>query len=235
MKLDILSCVLAVGCPFPIHLTSRSVSVCSLFSAQTSSWTWSPCQVPWLLKKRAFSKSKRSYYFFLGYVVPKPAEVLFQHLMYGDCCKSHVCLLFHADDNMLHGPVFLQEPSSVIFPLDSEEKKVKLNCEVKGNPRPTIGFVASFPVPLHIPYSSVLSSPPPLTPIWAQQHPGGGEVSLSADMKEKPSPGFALQHDCRIWIRLHKGYNGIVNHLGSLINHPCPQTRTKLLMVLQFY
>lgn len=49
--------------------------------------------------------------------------------------------LFDADDNTLHGPVFLQEPNSVIFPLDSEEKKVKLSCEVKGNPRPTIGFV----------------------------------------------------------------------------------------------
>ncbi|KAM9654701.1 contactin-4 isoform 1-T1 [Morphnus guianensis] len=48
-----------------------------------------------------------------------------------------VCL---ADDNTLHGPVFLQEPDSVIFPLDSEEKKVKLSCEVKGNPRPTIGW-----------------------------------------------------------------------------------------------
>ncbi|XP_074908878.1 contactin-4 [Buteo buteo] len=48
-----------------------------------------------------------------------------------------VCL---ADDNTLHGPVFLQEPNSVIFPLDSEEKKVKLSCEVKGNPRPTIGW-----------------------------------------------------------------------------------------------
>ncbi|NWW20670.1 CNTN4 protein, partial [Falcunculus frontatus] len=45
-----------------------------------------------------------------------------------------------ADDNTLHGPVFLQEPNSVIFPLDSEEKKVKLSCEVKGNPRPTIGW-----------------------------------------------------------------------------------------------
>ncbi|KFP06673.1 Contactin-4, partial [Calypte anna] len=45
-----------------------------------------------------------------------------------------------ADDNTLHGPVFLQEPSSMIFPLDSEEKKVKLSCEVKGNPRPTIGW-----------------------------------------------------------------------------------------------
>ncbi|XP_017590711.1 PREDICTED: contactin-4 isoform X1 [Corvus brachyrhynchos] len=48
-----------------------------------------------------------------------------------------VCL---ADDNTLHGPVFLQEPNSMIFPLDSEEKKVKLSCEVKGNPRPTIGW-----------------------------------------------------------------------------------------------
>ncbi|NXC86822.1 CNTN4 protein, partial [Cercotrichas coryphoeus] len=45
-----------------------------------------------------------------------------------------------ADDNTLHGPVFLQEPNSLIFPLDSEEKKVKLSCEVKGNPRPTIGW-----------------------------------------------------------------------------------------------
>ncbi|KAM9227135.1 contactin-4 [Leptosomus discolor] len=48
-----------------------------------------------------------------------------------------VCL---ADDNTLHGPVFLQEPNSMIFPLDSEEKKVKLSCEVKGNPRPTVGW-----------------------------------------------------------------------------------------------
>ncbi|TRZ11581.1 hypothetical protein HGM15179_015542, partial [Zosterops borbonicus] len=47
-------------------------------------------------------------------------------------------------ENTLHGPVFLQEPDSLIFPLDSEERKVKLSCEVKGNPRPTIGFVQSF-------------------------------------------------------------------------------------------
>uniref|UniRef100_A0A8C0HRZ8 Contactin 4 n=1 Tax=Buteo japonicus TaxID=224669 RepID=A0A8C0HRZ8_9AVES len=52
----------------------------------------------------------------------------------------HIFPLFNADDNTLHGPVFLQEPNSVIFPLDSEEKKVKLSCEVKGNPRPTIGW-----------------------------------------------------------------------------------------------
>ncbi|XP_062977747.1 contactin-4-like isoform X3 [Elgaria multicarinata webbii] len=47
-------------------------------------------------------------------------------------------MLCLADDNTLHGPVFIQEPSSVIFALDSEEKKVKLNCEVRGNPKPTI-------------------------------------------------------------------------------------------------
>uniref|UniRef100_A0A8D0DX39 Contactin 4 n=1 Tax=Salvator merianae TaxID=96440 RepID=A0A8D0DX39_SALMN len=47
-------------------------------------------------------------------------------------------MLCLADDNTLHGPVFIQEPSSVIFALDSEENKVKLNCEVKGNPKPTI-------------------------------------------------------------------------------------------------
>uniref|UniRef100_A0A674GDF2 Contactin 4 n=1 Tax=Taeniopygia guttata TaxID=59729 RepID=A0A674GDF2_TAEGU len=52
----------------------------------------------------------------------------------------HSVLLCLADDNTLHGPVFLQEPDSLIFPLGSEEKKVKLSCEVKGNPRPTIGW-----------------------------------------------------------------------------------------------
>ncbi|VTJ78483.1 Hypothetical predicted protein, partial [Marmota monax] len=44
-------------------------------------------------------------------------------------------------DYALHGPVFLQEPSPVMFPLDSEEKKVKLTCEVKGNPKPHIRCV----------------------------------------------------------------------------------------------
>ncbi|XP_058534759.1 contactin-4 isoform X3 [Ochotona princeps] len=43
-----------------------------------------------------------------------------------------------ADGPMLHGPAFLQEPSHVMFPLDSEEKKVKLSCEVRGNPKPLI-------------------------------------------------------------------------------------------------
>lgn len=48
---------------------------------------------------------------------------------------------FLSDDYTLHGPIFIQEPSHVMFPLDSEEKKVKLNCEVKGNPKPHIRFV----------------------------------------------------------------------------------------------
>ncbi|KAM6169416.1 contactin-4 isoform 4-T4 [Rhynchocyon petersi] len=47
-------------------------------------------------------------------------------------------MLCLADDRTLHGPVFVQEPSHVMFPLDSEEKKVKLNCEVRGNPKPHI-------------------------------------------------------------------------------------------------
>lgn len=49
--------------------------------------------------------------------------------------------LLVSDDNALHGPVFVQEPSPVMFPLDSEEKKVKLTCKVKGNPKPHIRFV----------------------------------------------------------------------------------------------
>uniref|UniRef100_A0A8C5JTA7 Contactin 4 n=1 Tax=Junco hyemalis TaxID=40217 RepID=A0A8C5JTA7_JUNHY len=56
-------------------------------------------------------------------------------ILFAGCLKLRA-----AHDNTLHGPVFLQEPDSLIFPLDSEEKKVKLSCEVKGNPRPTIGW-----------------------------------------------------------------------------------------------
>nr|XP_033781751.1 contactin-4-like [Geotrypetes seraphini] len=42
-----------------------------------------------------------------------------------------------ADDKSLRGPVFTQEPSSMIWPLDSEEK-VQLICEVDANPSATI-------------------------------------------------------------------------------------------------
>ncbi|XP_036905427.1 contactin-4 isoform X1 [Sturnira hondurensis] len=43
-----------------------------------------------------------------------------------------------ADEHTLHGPVFVQEPSHVMFPLGSEEKRVKLSCQVRGNPKPHI-------------------------------------------------------------------------------------------------
>uniref|UniRef100_A0A8C0KRB9 Contactin 3 n=1 Tax=Canis lupus dingo TaxID=286419 RepID=A0A8C0KRB9_CANLU len=41
-----------------------------------------------------------------------------------------VCLL------LLQGPVFIREPSNSIFPVGSEDKKITLNCEARGNPSP---------------------------------------------------------------------------------------------------
>ncbi|KAM4590491.1 contactin-5 isoform 1-T2 [Fundulus diaphanus] len=38
------------------------------------------------------------------------------------------------------GPVFIQEPDDVIFPLDSDEKKVMMHCEARGNPPPTYSW-----------------------------------------------------------------------------------------------
>uniref|UniRef100_A0A667ZGS0 Contactin-5 n=1 Tax=Myripristis murdjan TaxID=586833 RepID=A0A667ZGS0_9TELE len=38
------------------------------------------------------------------------------------------------------GPVFMQEPDDVIFPLESDEKKVMMNCEARGNPPPTYSW-----------------------------------------------------------------------------------------------
>ncbi|XP_055413239.1 contactin-3 isoform X1 [Bubalus kerabau] len=34
------------------------------------------------------------------------------------------------------GPVFVKEPSNSIFPVGSEDKKITLNCEARGNPSP---------------------------------------------------------------------------------------------------
>ncbi|XP_043933946.1 contactin-4 isoform X2 [Protopterus annectens] len=47
-------------------------------------------------------------------------------------------MLCLADNKAFHGPIFIQEPQSMIFPLDSDEEKVTLNCEAKGNPSPFI-------------------------------------------------------------------------------------------------
>ncbi|XP_055970756.1 contactin-5 isoform X3 [Sorex fumeus] len=43
---------------------------------------------------------------------------------------------FKQDESVDYGPVFVQEPDDIIFPTDSDEKKVALNCEVRGNPAP---------------------------------------------------------------------------------------------------
>ncbi|MBN3297925.1 CNTN5 protein, partial [Amia calva] len=44
---------------------------------------------------------------------------------------------FHSLESMEFGPEFLQEPDDAIFALDSDEKKVTLNCEARGNPTPS--------------------------------------------------------------------------------------------------
>uniref|UniRef100_A0A8C3VNW5 Contactin-5 n=1 Tax=Catagonus wagneri TaxID=51154 RepID=A0A8C3VNW5_9CETA len=43
---------------------------------------------------------------------------------------------FKQDESVDYGPVFVQEPDDIIFPTDSDEKKVALNCEARGNPGP---------------------------------------------------------------------------------------------------
>uniref|UniRef100_A0A4W2G3I6 Contactin-5 n=1 Tax=Bos indicus x Bos taurus TaxID=30522 RepID=A0A4W2G3I6_BOBOX len=43
---------------------------------------------------------------------------------------------FKQDESVDYGPVFMQEPDDIIFPTDSDEKKVALNCEARGNPIP---------------------------------------------------------------------------------------------------
>jgi hypothetical protein len=52
----------------------------------------------------------------------------------------HLFFLFYsssyAGELLLQGPVFIKEPSNSIFPVDSEDKKITLNCEARGNPSP---------------------------------------------------------------------------------------------------
>ncbi|KAH1187006.1 hypothetical protein KIL84_019755, partial [Mauremys mutica] len=48
----------------------------------------------------------------------------------------HFSEAFKRDESVDYGPVFVQEPDDVIFPTDSEEKKVSLNCQARGNPAP---------------------------------------------------------------------------------------------------
>ncbi|ROJ25344.1 Contactin-5 [Anabarilius grahami] len=39
------------------------------------------------------------------------------------------------------GPVFIQEPDDAIFSLDTDDKKVIMNCEARGNPVPTYSWL----------------------------------------------------------------------------------------------
>ncbi|XP_012587552.1 PREDICTED: contactin-4-like [Condylura cristata] len=45
------------------------------------------------------------------------------------------------EDATPHGPVFVQEPRHVVFPLGSEEKRAKLGCDARGHPKPHISPV----------------------------------------------------------------------------------------------
>ncbi|XP_075406844.1 contactin-3 [Tenrec ecaudatus] len=40
------------------------------------------------------------------------------------------------DELLFQGPVFIKEPSNRIFPVGSEDRKITLNCEARGNPSP---------------------------------------------------------------------------------------------------
>lgn len=43
---------------------------------------------------------------------------------------------FHTGELVLQGPVFIKEPSNSVFPVGSDDKKITLNCEARGNPSP---------------------------------------------------------------------------------------------------
>uniref|UniRef100_H3DNY9 Contactin-5 n=1 Tax=Tetraodon nigroviridis TaxID=99883 RepID=H3DNY9_TETNG len=58
---------------------------------------------------------------------------------------SSVSLLGSQEDDMSEeneefGPFFIHEPDDIIFPLDSNEKKVVMHCEARGNPAPTYSW-----------------------------------------------------------------------------------------------
>ncbi|KAF4008826.1 hypothetical protein G4228_000704 [Cervus hanglu yarkandensis] len=50
--------------------------------------------------------------------------------------SSEEKFLLKLTESVDYGPVFVQEPDDIIFPTDSDEKKVALNCEARGNPVP---------------------------------------------------------------------------------------------------
>ncbi|KAG7479489.1 contactin-5 isoform X1 [Solea senegalensis] len=43
---------------------------------------------------------------------------------------------YRSEESEEFGPLFVQEPDDAIFPLDSNDKKVMMHCEARGNPTP---------------------------------------------------------------------------------------------------
>lgn len=96
----------------------------------------------WEISSRGWNESVVYYYFFLlVYLFYFHFVVISCHCPYLEDVHFWTFSLLISDDYTLHGPIFIQEPNHLMFPLDSEEKKVKLTCEVKGNPKPHIRFV----------------------------------------------------------------------------------------------
>uniref|UniRef100_A0A671LVV0 Contactin-5 n=1 Tax=Sinocyclocheilus anshuiensis TaxID=1608454 RepID=A0A671LVV0_9TELE len=48
---------------------------------------------------------------------------------------------YRSEESEEFGPVFLQEPDDAIFSLDSDDKKVIMNCDARGNPVPTYSWL----------------------------------------------------------------------------------------------
>uniref|UniRef100_A0A670IP71 Contactin-5 n=1 Tax=Podarcis muralis TaxID=64176 RepID=A0A670IP71_PODMU len=53
------------------------------------------------------------------------------------CLRASMSRELDTKKSVDYGPVFIQEPDNVIFPMDSDEKKVSLTCQARGNPAPT--------------------------------------------------------------------------------------------------
>uniref|UniRef100_A0A8B9I0B4 Contactin-5 n=1 Tax=Astyanax mexicanus TaxID=7994 RepID=A0A8B9I0B4_ASTMX len=48
---------------------------------------------------------------------------------------------YRSEESEEYGPVFIQEPDDAIFSLDSDDKKVMMSCEARGNPAPTYSWL----------------------------------------------------------------------------------------------
>ncbi|XP_057203786.1 contactin-5 isoform X3 [Triplophysa rosa] len=48
---------------------------------------------------------------------------------------------YMSEESEEFGPIFIQEPDDAIFSLDTDNKKVIMNCEARGNPAPTYSWL----------------------------------------------------------------------------------------------